>query len=100
MSEALQKKATFVYAECLIARVNRPAATLRAAHTRGGETYEPEWPTLSIPGTCEGPSSTETVPLVHLLSCTGVFQYIHTYIQVHLVGKMQHITRAKIVKIG
>ena len=35
MSEALQKKATFVYAEGVIARVNWPATTLCTAHTRG-----------------------------------------------------------------
>ena len=37
MSEALQKKAAFVYAGCLIARVNQPATTLHIPHTRGGE---------------------------------------------------------------
>jgi len=46
MSEALQKKAAFVYARCLIARTNRP---LRCAfRTRvEGKTYIPEWRTLS-----------------------------------------------------
>ena len=36
-SEALQKKATLVYTQCLIARVNRPVTTLCTAHTHAGE---------------------------------------------------------------
>jgi len=37
MSEALQKKADFVYAGFLIARVNRHATTMRTVHTCGGK---------------------------------------------------------------
>ena len=61
MSEVLQKKAAFVYAVYLIAMVNRPATTLRTVYIRGG-THIPEWPALSMPGTCKGLFSTETVP--------------------------------------
>ena len=46
MSEALQKKAAFVYEGCLIARANRPPRC--AFRTRvEGKTYIPEWRTLS-----------------------------------------------------
>jgi len=51
----------------------------RTAHTCRGKTYIPEWPTLPPANALDlrGSLYLETVPLVHLFSCTGVFQWYH-----------------------